>query len=133
MSDILIAVLNRSTVRTNDQLQPAMAVLQTQIRPDWALVWGGHADQYGYAVDRVTVTDFVYPGWFESFRSPGSMQFDHGKTHHHDVSAAARGLHQCVRRHHWDRLAPTHPPNHFNTARDARPRRQPPRTPPHPA
>jgi hypothetical protein len=36
------------------------------------------ADQYGYQIDGVTVSDFVYPAWFESFRGQGSTQFDYG-------------------------------------------------------
>jgi hypothetical protein len=34
------------------------------------------ADQYGYPINGVTVSDFVFPSWFESFRAPGSCQFD---------------------------------------------------------
>jgi hypothetical protein len=30
-----------------------------------------------YQTDGVTVSNFVYPAWFESFRTPGSAQFDH--------------------------------------------------------
>ncbi len=37
------------------------------------------ADEFGYKINGTTVTDFVYPAWFESFRSPGSTQFDYGK------------------------------------------------------
>ena len=37
------------------------------------------ADQYGYQINGVTVSDFVYPAWFESFRAKGSTQFDYGK------------------------------------------------------
>ena len=33
-------------------------------------------DQYGYAINGVQVSDFVFPSWFESFHSPGSTQFD---------------------------------------------------------
>lgn len=32
-------------------------------------------DAFGYAIDGVTVSDFVYPAWFESFRN-GDAQFD---------------------------------------------------------
>ena len=35
------------------------------------------ADQDGYVIDGVLVSDFVYPAWFESFRPDGSTQFDH--------------------------------------------------------
>jgi hypothetical protein len=34
------------------------------------------ADQFGYEISGVAVSDFVYPAWFESFRTPGSTQFD---------------------------------------------------------
>lgn len=37
------------------------------------------ADQYGYKIGNVLVSDFAYPAWFESFRKKGSTQFDHGK------------------------------------------------------
>lgn len=30
-----------------------------------------------YDIDGTVVSDFVYPAWFESFRKPGSAQFDH--------------------------------------------------------
>lgn len=33
-------------------------------------------DSLGYQVDNVLLSDFVYPAWFESFRSQGSTQFD---------------------------------------------------------
>ncbi|MGA8532542.1 MAG: hypothetical protein WB615_00375 [Candidatus Tumulicola sp.] len=33
-------------------------------------------DQYGYQIDGISVSDFVYPAWFESFRKPSSTQFD---------------------------------------------------------
>jgi hypothetical protein len=34
------------------------------------------ADGLGYRIDGTLVSDFVYPAWFESFRRPGSTQFD---------------------------------------------------------
>jgi hypothetical protein len=34
------------------------------------------ADQLGYLINGVAVSDFVFPSWFESFRAPGSCQFD---------------------------------------------------------
>jgi hypothetical protein len=37
------------------------------------------ADKYGYDIDGVTVSDFVYPAWFETFRAKGSTQFDQQK------------------------------------------------------
>jgi hypothetical protein len=35
------------------------------------------ADQYGYKIDEVLVSDFVYPAWFEYFRETGSTKFDY--------------------------------------------------------
>jgi hypothetical protein len=37
------------------------------------------ADKYGYLIDGVLVSDFVYPAWFEYFRKPKSTQFDYRK------------------------------------------------------
>lgn len=34
------------------------------------------ADKYGYDIDGTTVSDFVFPAWFESFWAPGATQFD---------------------------------------------------------
>jgi hypothetical protein len=33
-------------------------------------------DSLGYQINNVLVSDFVYPTWFESFRTQGSVQFD---------------------------------------------------------
>jgi hypothetical protein len=33
-------------------------------------------DSFGYTINNVLVSDFVYPAWFESFRTQGSTQFD---------------------------------------------------------
>jgi hypothetical protein len=33
-------------------------------------------DSFGYEIDGVIVSDFVYPAWFESFRKPNSTKFD---------------------------------------------------------
>ena len=35
-------------------------------------------DSNGYKIDNVLLSDFVYPSWFEDFRTTGSTQFDHG-------------------------------------------------------
>ncbi|MGA1988831.1 MAG: hypothetical protein ABSG72_21360 [Candidatus Sulfotelmatobacter sp.] len=34
-------------------------------------------DSFGYQINNILVSDFVYPAWFESFRAQGSTQFDH--------------------------------------------------------
>ena len=36
------------------------------------------ADEFGYDISGVTVSDFVYPAWFEAFRPAGSTTFDQG-------------------------------------------------------
>ena len=33
-------------------------------------------DSFGYQINNVLVSDFVYPAWFETFRTEGSAQFD---------------------------------------------------------
>jgi len=33
-------------------------------------------DSFGYPINGITVSDFVYPTWFEDFRTQGSVQFD---------------------------------------------------------
>lgn len=33
-------------------------------------------DSFGYKIDNVLLSDFVYPSWFESFRTEDSTQFD---------------------------------------------------------
>jgi hypothetical protein len=35
-------------------------------------------DDYAYAIDGVLVSDFVFPAWFESFRTKASTRFDFG-------------------------------------------------------
>jgi len=35
------------------------------------------ADQYGYQIGGTTVSDFVFPSWFEPFWRPGTTQFDY--------------------------------------------------------
>jgi hypothetical protein len=35
------------------------------------------ADKFGYEINGVTVSDFVYPAWFEAFHKAGSTKFDH--------------------------------------------------------
>ena len=36
-------------------------------------------DSFGYLIERVLVSDFVYPSWFESFRKSQSTVFDYQK------------------------------------------------------
>jgi len=36
-------------------------------------------DRYGYRINGVLVSDFVYPSWFESFHKDASTRFDYGK------------------------------------------------------
>jgi hypothetical protein len=39
-------------------------------------------DSYGYKIDGVLVSDFVYPAWFEGWRAKDSTQFDQQKLMH---------------------------------------------------
>ena len=33
-------------------------------------------DSLGYHIDNILLSDFVYPAWFEGFRTESSTQFD---------------------------------------------------------
>jgi hypothetical protein len=35
------------------------------------------ADEFGYKINNVLVSDFIYPAWFEGFRTPFSTKFDY--------------------------------------------------------
>jgi hypothetical protein len=37
------------------------------------------ADNLGCRINNILVSDFVYPSWFEDFRTPNSTQFDYGQ------------------------------------------------------
>lgn len=53
----------------------------TRARRGWLFAYevcdACEADNLGYQIDGVLLSDFVYPSWFESFRTRGSTQFDH--------------------------------------------------------
>ncbi|KDB07801.1 hypothetical protein LIG30_3003 [Burkholderia sp. lig30] len=49
------------------------------------------ADQFGYDINGVAVSDFVYPAWFEAFRNAGSARFDHGERLQKPVPALLAG------------------------------------------
>jgi hypothetical protein len=48
-------------------------------------------DSLGYRIDNVLLSDFVYPAWFESFRSEGSTQFDRMSKLHNPFQLAIGG------------------------------------------
>ena len=48
-------------------------------------------DSVGYKIDNVAVSDFVYPAWFESFRTEGSTQFDRMNKIHNPFELLAGG------------------------------------------
>jgi hypothetical protein len=48
-------------------------------------------DSVGYKIDDVLVSDFVYPAWFESFRTEGSTQFDRMNKIHNPFGLLAGG------------------------------------------
>jgi hypothetical protein len=47
-------------------------------------------DSFGYEIDGVLVSDFVYPSWFEAFRAQNSTQFSYGN-HVHSPFEIAQG------------------------------------------
>ena len=48
-------------------------------------------DSFGYQIDNILVSDFVYPSWFESFRAEGSTQFDRINKIHTPLQLLAGG------------------------------------------
>lgn len=49
------------------------------------------ADNYGYAIGDVKVSDFVFPSWFESFRTTDSTQFDQERHIHNPLELLPGG------------------------------------------
>jgi hypothetical protein len=49
------------------------------------------ADNFGYQIGNVLVSDFVFPSWFESFRTTGSTQFDQTKQIQNPLQLLAGG------------------------------------------
>jgi hypothetical protein len=48
-------------------------------------------DSLGYKIENILVSDFVYPAWFESFRTEGSTQFDRMNKMHNPFELLAGG------------------------------------------
>jgi len=48
-------------------------------------------DQFAYQIGKVLVSDFVFPSWFESFRTMGSTQFDQTKQIQNPLQLLAGG------------------------------------------
>jgi len=64
-------------------------------------------DAFGYVIDQVLVSDFVYPSWFESFRKKGSTRFDYGQRIHHPfelLSGGYIGYFDVTGGHGWQQL-----------------------------
>lgn len=49
------------------------------------------ADDYGYMVGDIKVSDFVFPAWFENFRTTDSTQFDQGQYIHNPLELLPGG------------------------------------------
>jgi hypothetical protein len=66
-------------------------------------------DQYGYEIDGVLVSDFVFPSWFESFRALGSTQFDfqkHINTPFQMLTNGYIGVNDLASGNGWSQLVP---------------------------
>jgi hypothetical protein len=67
-------------------------------------------DRWAYDVDRVRVSDFVYPAWFESFRGRGSARFDHTGACDRPLQILAGGYASVTHAHYergWRDKGPT--------------------------
>jgi hypothetical protein len=72
-------------------------------------------DSFGYTIDNILLSDFVYPAWFESFRTEGSTQFDRMnkiKTPFGLLSGGYIGVFNVSSGSGWQQhTAEKHPPN----------------------
>ena len=59
-------------------------------------------DVHAYFIDRVRVSDFLYPTWFESFRARGEAPFDH-RGHCVRPLQVLSGGYASVTHTHWQR------------------------------
>jgi len=65
------------------------------------------SDKFGYEINNVQVSDFVFPAWFESFRKPNSTQFDFGnhiKKPFHLLSGGYIGIYDVTSGSGWKQL-----------------------------
>jgi hypothetical protein len=71
------------------------------------------ADVLGYEVDGITVSDFVTPAWFQSFRKKGSTDFSFRKHVNHPFALAAGGYigyYDVAGGSGWQQLTPNQKP-----------------------
>jgi hypothetical protein len=60
-------------------VDPAINIMSTGPDPKtmYAYETGDPVEALSFKVDGIAMTDFVYPSYFETFRKPGSVKFDH--------------------------------------------------------
>jgi hypothetical protein len=91
-------------------------------------------DSFGYQINNVLVSDFVFPSWFENFRAQGSTQFDRMNAIHSPfelLSGGYIGTFSITEGSGWQqRTAEKHPTNlrHRGYVGSRRERRSVPRT-----
>jgi hypothetical protein len=89
------------------------------------------ADNLGYKIDGTLVSDFVYPSWFEDFRTPGT-QFDHTgkiKTAFDILPGGYIGIYDINSGTGWQQLQAEHAPVRMQARGNVGSRRERRRTP----
>jgi hypothetical protein len=70
-------------------------------------------DSLGYKINNILVSDFVYPSWFEDFRTPNSTQFDYESHLSKPLELAAGGyigIFDATSGNGWTQLTAQHTP-----------------------
>lgn len=61
-------------------------------------------EELSFAVDGVPMSDFVYPAWFEGFRTPGSARFDHMRRVKRPFQITAGGYMSVFKNGRWTQV-----------------------------
>jgi hypothetical protein len=90
------------------------------------------ADEFGYDIDDIRVSDFVFPAWFEPFRAPGSTQFDfcnHINAPFELLSGGYIGVYEALSGRGWTQITAEQSPSTYGMRPPVGSRRERRRTP----
>jgi hypothetical protein len=90
------------------------------------------ADEFGYEIDDVRVSDFVFPAWFEPFRASGSTQFDfcnHINAPFELLSGGYIGVYEVLTGRGWTQITAEQSPSTYDMRPPVGSRRERRRTP----
>jgi hypothetical protein len=61
--------INLTVLRMNEENEPLLY--------SYEVCDACEADKFGYRIDNILISDFVYPSWFEDFTHPAGTKYDH--------------------------------------------------------